>query len=83
MRRKRGVMKMNESLRKLIIIKTKTEEEESAVMESIHNQLVGNPDYIECRIILNNSSTRNDGTKNEVHVYIFNDSESNPQITII
>lgn len=71
-----------EGLRRLIIIRTATDEEEFRVMDKIHDQLVGNEDYIECRIILNDSSTRRDGTENEVHVYIYDDSETDPEIKI-
>ena len=41
---------------------------------SIHQQLVGNQDYIDSRIVLNDSSTRRDGTENEIHLIIFNNS---------
>ena len=68
--------------RRVIRISTNSKEEESKVMENIHKQLVGNQDYIDNRIVLNDSSTRNDGTENEVHLYIFNDSISDPDIKI-
>lgn len=71
------------NLRRQIIIKTNTQEEEYRIAEKIHNQLVGNEDYVECRIILNMSADRiDDDTENEVHVYIFNDSETDPEIII-
>ena len=74
---------MENCLRRQIIIKTASEEEEGRIAEKIHDQLVGNKDYINCRIILNMSGDRlDDDTKNEVHVYIFNDSESDPEIVI-
>lgn len=70
-------------LRRLIIVKTDSEEEEFRIANKIHEQLRGNPDYIENRIILNMSSDRlHDDTENEVHVYIFKDSESDPEIRI-
>jgi len=69
-------------LRRQIIVKCLSREEELAVATNIHNQLMGNPDYRENRIILNMSDARNDGTENEVHVYIFNDSVTDPFITI-
>lgn len=73
---------MDSQLRRQIIIKTASPEEEQRIMEKIYNQLVGNQDYIDCNIVLNDSSARNDGTKNEVHVYIFDESISDPEITI-
>lgn len=69
-------------LRRQIIVKCLSREEELAVATNIHNQLMGNPDYRKNRIILNMSDARNDGTENEVHVYIFNDSVTDPFITI-
>lgn len=71
-----------EEIRRQIIIKTPSHEEEYRIAEKIHNQLVGNEDYIECRIVLNMSADRADDTENEVHVYIFNDSKSDPEIRI-
>lgn len=73
---------MDSQLRRQIIIKTASEEEEFRIAEKIHEQLVGNQDYIDCNIILNMSADRLDGTVNEVHVYIFDESESDPAITI-
>ena len=72
----------NAEIRRLIRINTNSKEEEFKVMENIHKQLMGNEDYVECRIVLNDSSTRNDGTENEVHIYIFKDSISDPEIKI-
>lgn len=69
-------------IRKQIIIKTKDPDMEGRVLNKIHNQLVGNQDYIGSRICLNRSKDRNDGTQNEVHLYIFEDSESDPEIKI-
>lgn len=71
-----------DEIRRLIIVKIPSHEEEYHVAEKIHNQLVGNKDYIECRIVLNMSADRTDGTENEVHVYIFNDSKTDPEICI-
>lgn len=73
---------MEKDLRRLIVVKTQSKEEELQIGEKIHNQLIGNQDYIDCRIVLNLSSDRDDGTENEVHLYIFNDSISDPEITI-
>lgn len=42
--------------KKQIIVKTATHDEEYNVAESIHNLLVGNPDYIESRVVLNMSA---------------------------
>ena len=71
-----------DGLRKVIIIKANSHEEEWEVAKKIHEQLAGNPDYVHCNIILNMSSDRGDGTENEVHLYIFDDAESNPEIRI-
>lgn len=67
---------------KTIIIKTETTELMTKVREDIHNQLVGNEDYINSRIILNGSDDRLDGSSNEVHLYIFNNSNTSPKILI-
>ena len=69
---------MDDSIKKKIIIKTQTHEQEMIMLSSLHEQLVGNQDYIDSNIILNDSSSRNDGTKNEVHLIIFNNSKTNP-----
>ena len=64
-----------------IIIKTE-DGKEFETMEKIHEQLVGNKDYIDSNIILNDSLTRCDGTKNEVRVYIFDECKKRPAIKI-
>ena len=68
-------------MKECIIIKTE-EGREFKTMEKIHEQLVGNKDYIDSNIILNDSSTRRDGTKNEVRVYIFHECKNRPVIKI-
>lgn len=73
---------MDSELKKLVVIKTDTAEEELKVATSIHEQLVGNEDYKENRIILNLSKDRDDDTENEVHLYIFNDCKSSKEIKI-
>lgn len=73
---------MEKEIKKMVIIKTQSRQEELEIAEKIHNQLRGNEDYIDSRIVLNLSDTRDDGTENEVHLYIFNDSISNPKIII-
>lgn len=75
-------MGTNNELRRTIIIKTNSREEELRIGTKIHEQLRGNPDYIENRIILNMSDARDDQTENEVHVYIFSDAISDPEIRI-
>lgn len=67
---------------KQIIIKTSSRDEELAVAEKIHKMLVGNPDYVESRIALNMSADRKDGTKNEVHIYIFPDAKTDIEFTV-
>ena len=68
--------------KKQIIVKTATHDEEYNVAESIHNLLVGNPDYIESRVVLNMSADRKDGTENEVHVYIFPDAKTDIEFAV-
>ena len=64
-------------------ITIKTEDgKEFETMKKIHEQLVGNKDHIDSNIILNDSSTRCDGTKNEVRVYIFDECKKRPVIKI-
>lgn len=47
---------------------------EYAIMNAIHSSLVGNDDYIDCSIVVNDSSTRCDGTFNVVHVIVNEDN---------
>ena len=68
-------------MKECIIIKTE-EGREFETMEKIHEQWGGNKDYINSNIILNDSSTRCDGTKNEVRVYIFDECKNRPVIKI-
>ena len=68
-------------VKECIIIKTE-DGKEFETMEKIHEQLVGNKDYIDSNIILNDSSTRHDGTNNEVRVYIFDECKERPVINI-
>ena len=72
----------SDEIRRQIIVKVKDSETELAIGTKIHNQLKGNPDYVDSRICLNLSKDRNDGTENEVHLYVFDDSESDPEIKI-
>ena len=75
--------KLDESIRRQIIIKTQNSDEEYRIANKIHEKLAGNQDYIDSRIVLNMSADRlDDDTENEVHLYIFNDSESDPEICI-
>ena len=73
---------MDCNIRKTIIVKTRSKNEEYAMAEKIHNQLIGNNDYIDSRIVLNMSGDRKDGTENEVHLYIFENSQTDPVIII-
>ena len=80
---KEDTNKLDESIRRQIIIKTQDNEEEYRIANKIHEQLVGNQDYIDSRIVLNMADDRlDDDTKNEVHLYIFNNSETDPEIKI-
>lgn len=67
---------------KKIIIQLENEKAMYDVRDKVHEQLVGNKDYIDSNIVLNCSDDRNDGTKNEVHVYIFDECINVPSISI-
>lgn len=69
-------------VKKQIVIKTNSHEEELAIAEKIHRQLAGNSDYINSRIVLNMSGDRRDGTLNEVHLSIFDDASTDIEITV-
>ena len=71
-----------EGLKKLILVKTNSHEEELKILDNFHNQLIGNKDYIESRIVLNHSSKIISNTENEVRLYIFDDSETDVNINI-
>ena len=59
-----------------IIIITNDNKEKMRIANLIHNQLVGNKDYIDCNIILN------DYYENEINLYVFNECENVPNIVI-
>lgn len=63
-------------VKKHIKIKVNDDKEQLAIANSIHEQLVGNPDYIDNRIVLNIDA---DG---EVNLYIFDDCKEDPTIVI-
>lgn len=63
--------------KRVITIRTSTEQEKLEVGTKIHNQLVGNDDYINTRILLNM-----DDDDNVVTLAIFEDSKTMPEITI-
>lgn len=65
-----------------IIIKTDSRKSRIEVLENIHKQLVGNQDYIDCNIILNDDNTSFDGTGHEVHVYMYGDIKNRPDIIL-
>ena len=67
---------MDEDFKMHIIIRTNDVKEKRRIANSIHQQLVGNKDYIDCNIILNIDD------KNEVNLYIFNECENVPDIII-
>jgi len=60
---------------KHIIIENDSQEEAGRVLENIHKQLVGNQDYIDSNIVLND-----DGCT--VHLYIFKETTNVPKIQI-
>ena len=65
-----------------IIIKCADKDEMLKIKEQVHYQLVGNQDYIDCNIVLNGSDDRLDETENEIHIYIFSECESVPELKI-
>ena len=72
---------MDRGIRRFVRIETETEDDMLAIKERIHDQLVGNKDYIDSNIVLNGSDDRleNDCA---VHLYIFDECEYIPPITI-
>lgn len=67
---------MDNDFKMHIIIITNDNKEKMRIANLIHNQLVGNKDYIDCNIILN------DYYENEINLYIFNECENIPNIVI-
>ena len=67
---------MDEDLKMQIIIITNDNKEKRRIANSIHQQLVGNKDYIDCNIVLN------DYYENEINLYISNECENVPDIVI-
>ena len=67
---------MDNDFKMHIIIITNDNKEKVRIANLIHNQLVGNKDYIDCNIILN------DYYENEINLYIFNECENVPNIVI-
>lgn len=65
-----------EELKMHISIKTINNEEKMRIGNSIHDQLVGNSDYIDSNIILNIDD------ENEVNLYVFKECENVPKIII-
>ena len=59
-----------------IIIITNDNKEKMRIANLIHCQLVGNKDYIDCNIILN------DYYENEINLYVFNECKNVPNIVI-
>lgn len=73
---------VSNTIKRTVSIQCTDEEEMCKVETLIHNQLVGNEDYINSRICLNDSRSRNDGTENEIHIVFFNDCTTDPQLLI-
>lgn len=73
---------MSNCLKKVIHIVCDTKEAMVSTRDKIHDQLTGNSDYINNRIILNDSDDRSDRTINEVRVYIFTNSLTVPDIIV-
>ena len=68
---------------KQIIVKCENKEEMHKVRDSIHRQLAGSKDYVDSNVILNTDEDRNDGTSNEVHVYIMDECKIKPRIILV
>lgn len=67
---------MDKNLKLEILINTTSNEEKMRIGTEIHQQLKGNPDYIENRIVLNIDR------ENRVWLGIFQDCETVPSIVI-
>ena len=67
---------MNGKIKYDITIETVNEDEKMAVGNSIHNQLVGNKDYIDSNIILNVDEYE------KVRLLIFEECTNVPKITL-
>ena len=67
---------MDNDFKMHVIIITNDDKEKRRISNLIHNQLVGNKDYIKCNIILN------DYYENEINLYVFNECENIPNIVI-
>ena len=67
----------NLDIQKAIVIKTEHFSDTEFISRRIHDQLKGNEDYIETRILLNF-----DPSKNETTVLFFKDSKTMPSINI-
>ena len=67
---------MNGKIKYDITIETMNEDEKMAVGNSIHNQLVGNKDYIDSNIILNVDEYE------KVRLLIFEECTNVPKITL-
>ena len=68
---------MNEDVIRAIEIETGTKEECMEIGSRIHEQLRGNPDYIDSNILLNCTDS-----DNVVRLYIFKECKNIPKITI-
>lgn len=67
---------MQNDVKKHITIRVNDDKEVLTIGNYIHKQLMGKPDYIENRVILNIDSP------NEVNVYIFEDCEEDITLNI-
>lgn len=67
---------MDNDFKMHVIIITNDNKEKMRIANLIHDQLVGNKDYIDCNIILN------DYYENEINLYISNECKNIPNIVI-
>lgn len=75
MERKR---KMGDDLHLEVTIECDTEAEMLRIGNQIHHCLVGSPNYIDSRIVLNMSPDRDDGTINTIKLYVGKEAELEP-----
>lgn len=67
---------MHEALRAMVTIDTQGNEEKMRIGTAIHEQLRGNPDYVNNNIVLNVDED------SRIRLWLLKDSSSIPEITI-
>lgn len=72
---------MEENVKRHVRIFVPTDEERNRIGSKIHEQLIGNQDYIDNKIVLNIDLKGAEGY--EVNLYIFKDSKTLPDLILI